>query len=50
MVVAAAVLLAGQGDTAAGSSSLIAHLSLKAGLYLPFRFGLLLAASGATGL
>lgn len=44
-VVLAAVLLS--QDAASGG---VVRLMLKVGLYLPFMFGLLLAASGATGL
>jgi len=44
-VVLAAVLLS--QDAATGG---VVRLMLKVGLYLPFMFGLLLAASGATGL
>ena len=44
-VVLAAVLLA--QDVAGGGFT---HVLLKAGLYLPFMFGMLLAVSGATGL
>lgn len=45
MVVAAAVMLA--QDFASGG---LMRIALKAGLFLPFLFGMLLAASGATGL
>jgi hypothetical protein len=44
-VVLAAVLLS--QEAAAGG---FARVALKAGLYLPFMFGMLLAASGAIGL